>query len=91
MTLAGYGTYIYWAQWDPLHRTLQDKTGSSVVLHTVSRILRPTPAKFSWNRSTLAFVSLGGGSGPRFAVCFRARLLDLRLVLNVLCLPLKTA
>jgi RDD family len=47
LTLAGYGTFFYWAKWDPLHQTLQDKVGHSIVLRTVAR----ESERWSWRKA----------------------------------------
>jgi uncharacterized RDD family membrane protein YckC len=37
VTVAGYATYFYWAKWDALHQTLQDKVAHSIVLYAGAR------------------------------------------------------
>jgi hypothetical protein len=48
-TIAGYGTYFYWARYDALHQTLQDKIGHSIVLHTGTRGNKSTKRRPKWS------------------------------------------
>jgi uncharacterized RDD family membrane protein YckC len=62
LTLAGYATFFYWAKFDPLHQTLQDKIGHSIVLRTVA----PRPKHWSWRAaaSGLGRQYAGGHTTP---------------------------
>jgi hypothetical protein len=51
LTLAGYATYFYWARFDPLHQTLQDKVGHSVVLYGGIRENKRRPG-WSWRAAS---------------------------------------
>jgi hypothetical protein len=48
-TIAGYGTFYYWARYDALHQTLQDKVGHSIVLHTGTHRKKSTKRRPKWS------------------------------------------
>jgi hypothetical protein len=71
VTVAGYATYYYFARWDALHQTLQDKVGHSIVVFEGTQRARDRP-KWSW-RAAASGLSRGYTSGYRTPVGRKGR------------------